>query len=87
MSNFIVVQITLVMLQKIVYGTFIFFGVLTFGGTAFIWFGIPETKRLTLEEMDILFGSVGVAEAVSASLFSLCFYHRLAFSSFPVFFE
>ena len=68
MSNFIVGQITPIMLQKIEYGTFIFFGVLTFGGAAFIWFGVPETKRLTLEEMDVLFGSVGVAEAVSASL-------------------
>ena len=71
MSNFIVGQITPVMLQKIAYGTFIFFGVLTFGGAAFIWFGVPETKRFTLEEMDVLFGSVGVAEAVSG------FYHPI----------
>ena len=28
----------------------------------FIWFVFPETKGLSLEEMDILFGSVGVAE-------------------------
>lgn len=72
MSNFIVGQITPVMLQKITYGTFIFFGILTFGGAVFIWLGVPETKRLTLEEMDVLFGSVGVAEAVSHFLFS-CF--------------
>lgn len=26
---------------------------------------LPETKRLTLEEMDVVFGSVGVAKAVS----------------------
>ena len=50
------------MLQKIAYGTFIFFGLLTTGGGIFVWFGVPETKRLTLEEMDILFGSRGVAE-------------------------
>ena len=65
MSNFIVGQITPVMLQKITFGTFIFFGLLTFGGAAFVWLFVPETKRLTLEDMDVLFGSKGVAEAVS----------------------
>lgn len=30
-----------------------------------MWLVVPETKRLTLEEMDVLFGSVGVAVAVS----------------------
>jgi len=65
MSNFIVGQITPKMLEKIAYGTFIFFGALTFGGAVFVWLVVPETKRLTLEEMDVLFGSVGVAEAVS----------------------
>ena len=62
MSNFIVGQITPIMLQRIAYGTFIFFGLLTTGGFLFIWLGVPETKRLTREEMDILFGSRGVAE-------------------------
>jgi hypothetical protein len=32
-------------------------------GAGFIWFFVPETKRLTLEEMDIVFGSSGVAAA------------------------
>lgn len=45
------------------YGTYIFFGLLTFGGAIFIQFFVPETKNLSLEEMDILFGSVGVAQA------------------------
>ena len=81
MSNFIVGQITPVMLQKITFGTFIFFGLLTFGGGAFIWLFVPETKRLTLEEMDVLFGSQGVAEAVSLRCANHC---SLAFSlSFP----
>ena len=65
MSNFIVGQITPDMLETLKYGTFIFFGLLTFGGAVFVWFVVPETKRLTLEEMDILFGSVGLAQAVS----------------------
>ncbi|MCJ1338023.1 hypothetical protein MMC09_003307 [Bachmanniomyces sp. S44760] len=63
MSNFIVGQITPDMLSSITYGTFIFFGVLTFMGVAFIAFYVPETKRLTLEEMDIKFGSIGAAAA------------------------
>ena len=51
------------MLTHLKYGTYIFFGLLTFMGAAFIWIFFPETKNLSLEEMDILFGSVGVASA------------------------
>ncbi|KAK8185495.1 general substrate transporter [Phyllosticta paracitricarpa] len=63
MNNFIIGQITPDMLNGITYGTYIFFGLLTFGGAAFIYFVVPETKELTLEEMDILFGSEGTAQA------------------------
>ena len=81
MNNFIVGQVTPDMITHMKYGTFIFFGVMIFLGSAFIWFYgqsniissffesssnkclVPETKRLTLEEMDIVFGSSGVAEA------------------------
>jgi hypothetical protein len=35
---------------------------LTLLGAAFIWFTVPETKRLSLEEMDIIFGSEGAAQ-------------------------
>ncbi|EKG21131.1 Sugar/inositol transporter [Macrophomina phaseolina MS6] len=63
MNNFIVGQVTPDMLTGMTYGTYIFFGLLTFGGAAFIWLFVPETKNLTLEEMDILFGSEGTAEA------------------------
>lgn len=59
----IVGQVTPDMLEHMRYGTYIFFGLLTFGGALFIWFVVPETKRLSLEEMDILFGSAGVASA------------------------
>ncbi|KAI9727841.1 MAG: hypothetical protein M1834_007887 [Cirrosporium novae-zelandiae] len=43
------------------YGTYVFFGVITFIGSLFVWRFVPETKRLTLEEMDTIFGSQGVA--------------------------
>lgn len=63
MNNFIVGQVTPDMLNRISYGTYILFGVLTYMGAAFIWFFVPETKRLTLEEMDIIFGSEGTSQA------------------------
>ncbi|KAL7893360.1 general substrate transporter [Trichoderma sp. SZMC 28014] len=63
MNNFIIGQVTPDMLQGITYGTYILFGLLTYIGAAFIYFFVPETKRLTLEEMDIIFGSEGTARA------------------------
>ena len=69
MCNFIVTQVTPVMLQKFRYGTFIFYGILTFAGGVFVWLCVPETKRLTLEEMDAIFGSQGVAESVRINFF------------------
>jgi len=39
------------MLLALPYGTYLIFGCLTFLGAAFIYFLVPETKRLSLEEM------------------------------------
>jgi len=50
------------MLTGIGYGTYIIFGLLTYLGAAFVWFIVPETKRLSLEEMDTVFGIEGVAD-------------------------
>jgi hypothetical protein len=61
--QFIVGQVTPDMLTHLTYGTYIFFGLLTFMGAAFIWIFFPETKGLSLEEMDTLFGSFGFAAA------------------------
>ncbi|KDQ59188.1 hypothetical protein JAAARDRAFT_655322 [Jaapia argillacea MUCL 33604] len=61
MNNFIVGQVTPTMLKKIGFGTFVFFGVFSFLGGLFILFFVPETKGLTLEEMDELFGSEALA--------------------------
>ncbi|TFK45826.1 general substrate transporter [Heliocybe sulcata] len=63
MNNFIVGQVTPTMLAHISYGTFIFFGVFSFLGGLFVLFLVPETKGLTLEEMDGVFGSEGMAAA------------------------
>jgi len=63
MNNFIVGQVTPDMITGITYGTFILFGMLITIGAAFVWFFVPETKQLTLEEMDLVFGSSGVAAA------------------------
>jgi len=63
MNNFIVGQVTPDMISGITYGTYLVFGILTFIGAGFIWFFVPETKRLTLEEMDVIFGSEGTAQA------------------------
>ncbi|KAG0645543.1 Quinate transporter [Hyphodiscus hymeniophilus] len=63
MNNFIVGQVTPDMISGISYGTYLVFGILTFMGAGFVWFFVPETKRLTLEEMDVIFGSEGTAQA------------------------
>lgn len=36
------------MLNKIGYGTYILFGLLTFMGAGFVWWFVPETKRLKI---------------------------------------
>jgi hypothetical protein len=56
MNNFIVGQVTPTMLQHLRFGTFIFFGLFSLLGGLFIQFFVPETKGLTLEEMDEVFG-------------------------------
>ena len=43
------------------YGTFIFFGCVTTLAVLYVIFLVPETKGRTLEEMDEIFGSHGVA--------------------------
>ncbi|EJD07121.1 general substrate transporter [Fomitiporia mediterranea MF3/22] len=56
MNNFIVGQVTPTMLTHLRFGTFIFFGTFSFMGGLFVLFFVPETKGLTLEEMDEVFG-------------------------------
>ncbi|KAF5391665.1 hypothetical protein D9757_002372 [Collybiopsis confluens] len=57
MNNFIVGQVTPTMIDKLGFGTFIFFGVFSLLGGFFILFFVPETKGVTLEEMEEVFGA------------------------------
>ena len=49
------------MLRDIEYGTFLFFGTMTLLGGIFVFFFVPETTGLALEDMDLLFESPGFA--------------------------
>ena len=49
------------MMTNITYGTFLLFGTSLVVGTVFIYLVLPETKGLSLEEMDILFSQKGFA--------------------------
>jgi hypothetical protein len=47
------------------WGTYIFFAVFLAGGIAWVWFCLPETKGVSLEDMDKIFGShTGAEDAV-----------------------
>ncbi|KAF5313019.1 hypothetical protein D9619_003853 [Psilocybe cf. subviscida] len=61
MNNFIIGQVTPSMLLHLGYGTFIFFGLFSILAGFFVWFLVPETKGLTLEEMDSVFGAGNLA--------------------------
>jgi len=63
MNNFIVGQVTPTMMQHLGFGTFVFFGAFSFLGGLFVMFFVPETKGLSLEEMDEVFGAEGLAAA------------------------
>jgi hypothetical protein len=49
------------MMINIKYGTFLFFGCSLVVGIFVVFFLMPETKGLALEEMDILFNIEGLA--------------------------
>lgn len=63
LNNFAVGMATSPFISKTQFGAFIFFGVITLIGAFWVYFFVPETKGRTLEEMDELFGSTGVAAA------------------------
>jgi len=44
------------MLEKLKFGTFVFFGAFCLLMFLWVWFLVPETRNKTLEEMDMIFG-------------------------------
>ena len=65
--NFVVAQAVPHMLATVGragYGTYFIFGSFCFSMFVFVWFLIPETKGMSLEKMDDLFGVTEVAKMV-----------------------
>jgi len=56
--NFCITYMTPSAINNIGYKTFIMFGCFCFGNAVFVFFFIKETKGRTLEDMDIVFGTV-----------------------------
>ncbi|KAI7858087.1 sugar transporter, partial [Circinella umbellata] len=63
--NFVIGQITPIMITNIAYGTYMFFFATNVICLLIIYFFYPETKNRSLEEMEILFGGEE-AEAIEA---------------------
>lgn len=61
LNNFAVAVSTSPFISKTSFGAFIFFGAITLVGAIYVFFLVPETKGLTLEEMDEVFGVTGFA--------------------------
>ncbi|EJD35354.1 sugar transporter [Auricularia subglabra TFB-10046 SS5] len=56
--NFVVSQISLTIKRELGWKLFLLFGTINIGGMVTFTFFIPETKGRSLEEMDVVFGSV-----------------------------
>ncbi|RDW89194.1 hypothetical protein BP6252_01226 [Coleophoma cylindrospora] len=66
--NFVVARAVLTMLVTVGangYGTYFIFGSFCFSMFVFVWFLIPETKGLSLERMDDLFGVTELAKNIN----------------------
>ncbi|KAK2595639.1 hypothetical protein QQS21_006610 [Conoideocrella luteorostrata] len=70
MCNFIIGLVTPDMLEKIGWGTYIFFAGFCLIAIAFTYFCVPETKGKSLEDMDIAFGDTAAHEE-KARLFTI----------------
>jgi hypothetical protein len=60
--NFCITELTPAAVNHIGYRTFIMFGCFCLGMGVFVFFFIKETKGLTLEDMDVLFGTIDEAQ-------------------------
>ncbi|UPX13637.1 uncharacterized protein EKO05_0004138 [Ascochyta rabiei] len=67
--NFVVARATPVMMTTVGfngYGTFLIYGCFCFSMFFFVWFLVPETKGLSLEKMDDLFGITELIKNIEA---------------------
>ncbi len=63
-SNFMIVMVVPVMIENIGFGTYVFFAAMNFLFIPFIYFFYPETKKRSLEEIDLIFAK-GYVENMS----------------------
>ncbi|TFL05164.1 hexose transport-related protein [Pterulicium gracile] len=62
MMNFVISEISPVMLEDITYGTYLFYLAFMLMGVAYVIWVLPETRGKSLEEMDLAFGSTQAVE-------------------------
>lgn len=62
MCNFVIGLVTPDMLEAITWGTYIFFAAFSLLAAGFTYFCVPETRGLTLEDMDGVFGDTAAHE-------------------------
>ncbi|KAK3329951.1 sugar transporter [Apodospora peruviana] len=62
--NFLIVMVTPIMIDKISWGTYVFFAAVNGCFIPIIWFFYPETARRSLEEIDIIFAK-GYVDKIS----------------------
>ncbi|KAJ7285303.1 quinate permease [Mycena rebaudengoi] len=54
--QFVIARATPYMFESMGYGTYLFFGLLTLVGGVYVYFIVPETAGIPIEEMDAIFG-------------------------------
>lgn len=69
--NFLITRFTPQMFAQMKYGVYFFFASLMILSSIFIWFLLPETKGIPLENMDQLFGTKPVWRAHGAMVTKL----------------
>jgi sugar porter (SP) family MFS transporter len=66
--NFVIARSVPYMVSNIGYGAYFVFGTCLTLSIPFVYFFVPETKGLSLEEVDVLFGGVGSGPLIAARL-------------------
>ncbi|KAJ6451493.1 general substrate transporter [Mycena vitilis] len=65
--QFVIARATPYMFLSMGYGTYLFFGLLTLLGGVYVFFVVPETAGVPIEEMDVIFGFRPAAAASFSS--------------------